>query len=134
MTKFFNIFKKKPVFGPFLAHFPNFWRNFFLENRALSSTTSYGFVASCQNLEKTNDSIPRKHLDRQKDRRTDRRDRPYFIGSFWLPLEVQKWLICISKVYRYTQKTFSMYVLITLPIPTNIKGISSVCKSWFKMC
>ena len=76
MTQFFNIFKK-PVFGPF----SQFWRqkNFFPENPALSRTTSYGFLASCQNLEKTNDKIPTKRLERRKDRRTD---RPYFIGPF----------------------------------------------------
>ena len=50
----------------FLAHF---WSIFpilgakknFLENLALSRTTSYGFLAPCQNLEETNDAIPRKH-------------------------------------------------------------------------
>ena len=65
MTKFFNIFKK-PCFWPI---FPIFGaKNFFLENPALSRTTSYGFLASCQNLEKTNDKIPRKHPDRRKDK------------------------------------------------------------------
>ena len=40
------------------------------------------FLAPCQNVEKTNDTIPGKCLDRQdglKDRRTD---RPYFKRSF----------------------------------------------------
>ena len=49
----------------FLAHFPNFGGSFFLENPPLSHT-SYGFLASCQNLEKTNDTISRKRPDRQK--------------------------------------------------------------------
>ena len=62
----------------FLAHFrsifPIFWaKNFLRKNPALSRTTSYAFIAPCQNLEKTNDTIPRKHSDRRKDRRTDRR-------------------------------------------------------------
>ena len=39
----------------------------FLENPALSNTTSYGFVAPWQNLEKTNDIIPRKSPNEQKD-------------------------------------------------------------------
>ena len=39
----------------------------------LSRTTSYGFLASCQNLEKVNDTIQRKCPGRQKDGRTDRR-------------------------------------------------------------
>ena len=63
MTKFFNILKKNPGFGPFLAHFPNFWgKKFFTENPALSRTTSYGFLPSCQNLEKTKDIIPTKQI------------------------------------------------------------------------
>ena len=61
----------------FLAHFwsilsilgENF---FFLENPAMSHTTSYGFLAPCQNFEKTKDAIPRKRPDRRKDRRTVR--------------------------------------------------------------
>ena len=52
----------------FLAHFLNFGsKKKFLENPALSCTTSYGLLAPCQNLEKTNDTIPQKHLDRRKD-------------------------------------------------------------------
>ena len=43
----------------------------FLENLALSHTNSYGFLASCQNLEKANDTILRKSPDRQ-DRRMKR--------------------------------------------------------------
>ena len=51
-----------------------------------SGTTSHEFLAPCQNLEKTNDSIPRKCLDRRKDRRMDgstnrRTSSPYFIGD-----------------------------------------------------
>ena len=56
------------LFGPiFGAKF------FFLENLALSSTTSYGFLASCQNLEKINTKIPRKSPHRRKDGRKDRK-------------------------------------------------------------
>ena len=40
-------------------------KNFFLENRSVTHN-SYGLLASCQNLEKTNDKIPRKCPDRQK--------------------------------------------------------------------
>ena len=64
MTKFFNIFKK-PCFWPI---FPIFWAKCFFWKIWLSHTTSYGFLASCQNLEKTNDKIPRKHPDRRKDK------------------------------------------------------------------
>ena len=75
MTKFFNILKK-----------PCFWPKLFLENPARSHTALYEFLASCQNLEKTNDTIPRKRPDRRKDGRTD---RPYFIGPFRLTPGVQ---------------------------------------------
>ena len=60
----------------FLAHFrsifPIFGAIFFLlENPALSHTTLYGFLAPCKNLEKTNDTIPRKFSERRKDGWTD---------------------------------------------------------------
>ena len=64
---------ENPVFGPFLAHFPNVGgKMFFPGNPALSPTTSYGFLAPCQGLEKTNDTISRKCQDRQKDGQKDR--------------------------------------------------------------
>ena len=69
MTKFFNKFKK--------LYFPNFLpKKNFPENPALSRTTSYGFQASCQNLEKTNDTIPRKRPGRRKDGRKYGRTDP----------------------------------------------------------
>ena len=68
MTKFSNKFKK-PCFWPI---FPIFGaKKIFLENPALSRTTSYGFLAPCQNLEKVNDTIQRKRLDRWRERQTD---------------------------------------------------------------
>ena len=71
MTKFLNILKK-PCFTPFLTHFSNFFGTKKpLENPALSRTTSYGFLASSQNLDKNNDTIPRKRLDRRKDGKTE---------------------------------------------------------------
>ena len=91
MTQFSNKFKK-PCFWPI---FPIFGaKKIFLENPALSRTTSYGFLAPCQNLEKVNDTIQRKCPDRQKDGKMDgRMDRPYFIGPFWLPPGIQKEVI-----------------------------------------
>ena len=62
MTKFFNKFN----------HFPSFWDKFFSPKYpALSCTTLYGFIAPCQNLGKTNDTIPRKRLDRRMDKRME---------------------------------------------------------------
>ena len=88
MTQFSNKFKK-PCFWPI---FPIFGaKKMFLENPAPSRTTSYGFLASCQNLEKVNDTIQRKCPDRWTEGGKDRRtDRPYFIGPFRLPPGVQK--------------------------------------------
>ena len=104
MTKFFNIFKE-PCFWPI---FPMLWaKNFFLENPTLSRTNSYGFLAPCQNLEKTKDTISRKRLDRRKDGRTD---RPYFIGPFWVPPEVQ---------YRWGQWCSQSSARLTAPLFLN---------------
>ena len=65
MTQFSNKFKKTcfwPIFGA---------KKIFLESLALSRTTSYGFLASSQNLEKVNDIIQRKRSDRWKERGTE---------------------------------------------------------------
>ena len=69
----FNILKKKL----FLTHFPYFQgkKNCLHKNLALPSTTSYGFLTLCLNLETTNDITPRKTLNTRRDSRTD---RPYF--------------------------------------------------------
>ena len=65
MTKFSKN-SKNPVFGQFWVHFPNFWgkKNF-------PGKSGSGFLAPCQNLEKVNDTIQRKHPDRRKDGRTE---------------------------------------------------------------
>ena len=65
MTKFSNKFKK-PCFWPIFGA-----KNIFLENPALSRITSYWFLAPCQNLEKFNDTIQRKRLDRQTEGQKD---------------------------------------------------------------
>ena len=49
---------------------------FFLDNPALYGTTSYGFLTPYQNLEKANDKIPRKHLDRRTHGQTEWRRDP----------------------------------------------------------
>ena len=67
MTQFSNKFKN-PVFGPFSPFLGQ--KKIFLENPAPSCTTLYGFLATCQNLDKVNDTIQRKRPDRQKDGQT----------------------------------------------------------------
>ena len=77
MTKVFNILKK-PCFWSKFGQFSQFWgQNFFLEYLALPCTTSYRFLASCQNLEKTHDIIPRKCPGRHgtEGRKDGRKDR-----------------------------------------------------------
>ena len=87
MTKLSNKLKK-PCFCPI---FPIFGaKKFFPKNPALSRTTSHGILAPCQNLEKINDTIPRKRPERRKD---GRMDRHYFIGTFRLLPGVQKILL-----------------------------------------
>ena len=56
-----------------MGHFPSFWgKKVFLENPTLSRTALYGFLATCLNLEKTKDTVPRKRPDRgPKDGRKD---------------------------------------------------------------
>ena len=85
--KIFQYIQKTLFLVHFWPIFPIFGaKKVFLENPALSRTTLYGFLVSCQNLEKTNDTILRKHLDWRKDGRTD---TPYFIGPFWITPGVQ---------------------------------------------
>ena len=58
MTKFFNKFKK-PCFQPIFGTFSKFQvqKIFFLQNKPLSDTTSYGLLTTYQFLEKTNDTF-----------------------------------------------------------------------------
>ena len=65
MTKYSKKLKKTL----FLAYFGQ--KKHFPENPALSRTTSCDFLALCHISEKTNDAIPRKHLDRRTEGRTD---------------------------------------------------------------
>ena len=105
--KFFQYIQKTLSFVHFWPISPIFGaKNFFLVNPALSRTNSNGFLASCQNLEKTNDTISRKCRDRRKDGWKDRRtDRPYFIGPFLLTSVVQK-SKKLSKLLKLMKKIF----------------------------
>ena len=70
---------KKLFFGPFRAHFSCFWgKILFFEKIRLLRTIWNDFITLCQNLEKTNDPIPRERPDRRTKRR---KDRPYFMGT-----------------------------------------------------
>ena len=77
MTRFFKKFKK-PFFDPFLVHFPNFEGKKIFSRKYGSVMHNFIWVSSIsQNLEKTNDTIPRKRPDRRKSRKTEgQMDRP----------------------------------------------------------
>ena len=51
--------QKNSTFCPF-SHFWGHKKFFSKKNLALSRNTSCGFLTLCQNLEKTNDQVPRK--------------------------------------------------------------------------
>ena len=80
MNKFFSKFNKI-YFWQFLGQ-----KSFFYEIELLC-TTSEGFLAPCQNSEKSNDPISRKQPVRCEEAKMD---RPYFIGSFQPPLWVKQ--------------------------------------------
>ena len=72
MNKLSNKLKKTLILAYFRFIFPIFGaRKIFLENLALSRTTSYGFLAPCQNFEKVEDTIQRKRPERRTEGRTD---------------------------------------------------------------
>ena len=86
---------KNPVLAHFGPIFPIFGaKTIFLGNPALSRTTSHGNLAPCKDLEKLNNTIPRKDPDGRMD---GRMDRPYFIGPFRLPPGVQQSMIITIK-------------------------------------
>ena len=58
------------MFGPFSQFLGQFFPP---KCPAMLRTISHGFLAPCQNLEKTNDAVLRKRLDRRQDRRMDER-------------------------------------------------------------
>ena len=98
---------KIPIFVPFsqfLGQKRIFWKIL------LSHTTSYGFLASCQKLEKTNYRIPKKCPDRWRDGGMDERmDRRYFIGPFWLMPEVQK-VVILAVIWMIGKNSMKHYV------------------------
>ena len=60
----------------FLAHFGSIYpifgaKKIFVENPALAHTTSNGFLAPCQNLEKVNGTIQRKCPNRRTEGQKD---------------------------------------------------------------
>ena len=61
MTKFFYKFKKPCFLARFWSIFRIFGKKTFFSRKSGSARlTSNGFLAPCQNLEKTNDTIPKK--------------------------------------------------------------------------
>ena len=55
-----------------MVHFANFWGRFFFFNKIrIYHAQLHVFLAPFQNLEKTDDTIPRKRQDRRKDGKRD---------------------------------------------------------------
>ena len=48
-----------------------FWAKIFFQKPRLSCTTSLGFLAPCQNSDKSNNPIPRKQPERLQEERRD---------------------------------------------------------------
>ena len=78
MTKFFNKLKKKNSLGPIFDSLSQFLGQTIPVNPALSRTTSYGFLAPCQNLAK----LYSKKTPGQKDERTEGRADPILSDPF----------------------------------------------------
>ena len=72
ITKFFNKFKKT-VFDPLLVHCPIFGTKKNYQKICFCYTISYWFLALCQNLGKTNHTIPWKCPDGRTVERADGR-------------------------------------------------------------
>ena len=69
--KIFQYIQRKPVFGPFLSHFPIFGAKRFFSGKPGSVMHNFTWVSSTMpKFRKTNDTILRKRLDRRKDRQT----------------------------------------------------------------
>ena len=100
----------------FLAHFwpiyPNFGAQIFFSGKSDSAKHNFiWFLAPCQNLEKINDAIPRKRLNRRKD---GQKDRSYFMEHLRLPPGVQQkntgsTLLQIKK-FRQIQSNISLWI------------------------
>ena len=82
-TNDFIFLKSHHVLGDVSGHFCP--RGFFRKNPVLSHTIIYGPLTPCQVSQKTKEPIPRKLMDRRKDRQTEgRTNRPYSLGPFQL--------------------------------------------------
>ena len=85
MTKVFNTLKKNLIFVQSWLIFPIFGAN---KNFQKNHTVMHIFTWVSSNMrkyrKKTEDSIPRKCQDWQKEERSNERlSRPYVIGPFW---------------------------------------------------
>ena len=92
-------------------------KEIFPEKPVQTRTTSYGFLALRQNLEKTNDTIfLGKRPHRRKDRRTDRKmDKPYFVRAFrgttfFVPTVAVLRFKMFLLLGEITELTFSMHL------------------------
>ena len=78
MNDHFVLNSKNPIVDHFWPIFPIIWAKTFFHEIELLCKTSQGFLAPCQNSEKSNDPISRKHPNRCQEARIN---RPYFTGT-----------------------------------------------------
>ena len=105
MTKFLFKFNQKRLYFWPIAPILGAKKTFFSQKLWLCHAQLH--LEPCQNSEKSNDPIPRKHPDRWHNRRTN---RSYFTGSFQLlpgVWQVQLQLIGILKSQRYIAQYWS---------------------------
>ena len=113
----------KTALGPYLVHFPNFGGNFFFQKIWLSRTTAYLVLTPCQNLEKTDDTIPGKCPDRWK---YGGKERSYFIAPFPLPRGVQKLFSTDFDHKFYAEHFFQMNFGATFSFAQNTNFVFTV--------
>ena len=125
LVHFWPIF---PIFGA---------KKFFLENTALSRTTSFGFLASHQHLEKTKDKIPKNaRTDRRTEgwkdgRKEGRTDRPNFIEPYRLTPGVQLHLFDNFWTFK-TQNTECSYIHVENYIYKKLKEAVEIYRNQTK--
>ena len=96
MTKFSNKLKN-PVLAHFGPFFPILRQKRNLPRKFSCHAQLHEFLAPCQFKKKTNDAIPRKHLDRRTERRKEGRkeEQTLFYGTLLATTEGP--IKCFSK-------------------------------------
>ena len=130
MTIFFNKLKKH-CFGRFSVHFPNFGGKKNFSGKSGSATHNfilYEFLVPWPNLEKTNDTIPRKRLDRRTNgRRTEGRTNPISQDPFGYCRGSNKLKIQSFSTYvKFFGENFPWYIHLRVGITCAYRDVRKV--------